>query len=494
MAIPARLIVDVAPRVINAGVPDLAMSGLLLTKNPLCIYPDMSFSSAPAVGAYFGFDSAEYKAALKYFMGYDNVFKRPDTLKFARRIDTAVAGELIGGSAASLAALKAITAGTFKISVDGTEITVASLDLSSATTQSDIATALAAKITGTTVTYNSNLNAFIITSSSTGATSSVSAATDTDTTNKFAEKLGLTVNAGAIPQDGMAAMSEDANMTAIAKADGNWVSFTTLYEADASEIEALAKWCNDQKVEYAYFPYTDAAADTVPSNASNLPNTLKTADYEGTVLMFGTVDHAVAAMAIWASVDWNRYNGLPTMAFRSQNGLAASVTDETVAENLLSMNVNYYGRYASRVEDFTFFYNGKLTGGDFGFIDAYIGNIWLRNALQNAILNGLQQVARTPYTDAGYNQIRAWCADPINRGLNNGVIQAGLVLSEAQKAQLYNEIGIDVSDQLYTDGYFLLVADPGAQARVERETPVCGLWYTYGGAVQKIELPATVIL
>ena len=489
MAIPARQIVDVTPRVINAGVPDLAMSGLLLTKNALCIYPDMSFSSATAVGAYFGYDSDEYKAALKYFMGYDNAFKRPDTLKFARRIDVDVAGELIGGSAAKLSDLKAITAGSFSIDVDGTTVNVTGLDLSSVTTQSDVATALQAKITGTTVTYNSNLNAFIVVSATTGENSSVSVATGTS-----ADALGLSSATGAVAQAGMAAMSEDANMTAIARADGNWVSFTTLYSADDDEVIALAEWTNNQKVEYAYFPYTDSQGNTVPSNQNNLPNVLKNADYEGTVLLFGIIDHAVAAMSIWASVDWNRYNGLPTMAFRSQNGLAASVTDETVAENLLSMNVNYYGRYASRVEDFTFFYNGKLVGGDFGFIDAYIGNIWLRNALQNAILNGLQQVARTPYTDAGYNQIRAWCLDPINRGLNNGVIQAGLNLSEAQKAQLYNEIGQDVSEQIYTDGYFLLVEDPGAQARVERETPVCGLWYTYGGAVQKIELPATVIL
>lgn len=489
MAIPARQIVDVTPRVINAGVPDLAMSGLLLTKNALCIYPDMSFSSATAVGAYFGYDSDEYKAALKYFMGYDNAFKRPDTLKFARRIDVDVAGELIGGSAAKLSDLKAITAGSFSIDVDGTTVNVTGLDLSAATTQSDVATALQAKITGTTVTYNSNLNAFIVVSATTGENSSVSVATGTS-----ADALGLSSATGAVAQAGMVAMSEDANMTAIARADGNWVSFTTLYSADDDEVIALAEWTNNQKVEYAYFPYTDSQGDTVPSNQNNLPNVLKNADYDGVVLIFGIVDHAVAAMSIWASVDWNRYNGLPTMAFRSQNGLAASVTDETVAENLLSMNVNYYGRYASRVEDFTFFYSGKLVGGDFGFIDAYIGNIWLRNALQNAILNGLQQVARTPYTDAGYNQIRAWCLDPINRGLNNGVIQAGLNLSEAQKAQLYNEIGQDVSEQIYTDGYFLLVEDPGAQARVERETPVCGLWYTYGGAVQKIELPATVIL
>jgi hypothetical protein len=129
MAIPARQIVDVTPRVINAGVPDLAMSGLLLTKNPLCIFPDMSFSSATAVGAYFGYDSDEYKAALKYFMGYDNAFKRPDTLKFARRINVDVAGELIGGSAASMNALKTITNGSFDIDVDGTTVNVTGLDL-----------------------------------------------------------------------------------------------------------------------------------------------------------------------------------------------------------------------------------------------------------------------------------------------------------------------------------------------------------------------------
>ena len=135
-----------------------------------------------------------------------------------------------------------------------------------------------------------------------------------------------------------------------------------------------------------------------------------------------------------------------------------------------------------------------MVGGTFGYVDAYIGNIWLRNALQNAILNGLQQVPRTPYNDDGYNQIRAWCADPINRGINNGVIQKGVVLSEAQKAQLYAEIGINVADDIYTDGYYLVVQDPGAQARVNRESPVCGLWYTYGGQVNKVELPATVIL
>lgn len=469
------------------------MSGLLLTKNALCLYPDMTFASANAVGNYFGMDSDEYKAAAKYFQSYDNSFKKPANLKFGKRIDAALAGSLIGGGASALATLKTITAGTFKIAVNGTDVTVSSLDLSACASMSAVATALQTKITGTSVAYNSNLNAFVVTSSTTGATSSVAPAVEIST-GTTAALLGLTEAKGATAIAGSAALSESENMAAIAAADGNWVSFTTLYAATKAEILALAEWNGEQKVEYIFVPYTDTAADAVPSNATNIPNSLLDLDVEGTVLVFGNVYHAVLVMAIGASIDWNRYNGLPSFAFRTQSGLAASVTDETTAENLLALKTNYYGRYASRVEDFTFLYNGAMIGGTFGFVDAYIGNVWLRNALQNAILNGLQQVPRTPYNVDGYNQIRAWCADPINRGINNGAIQKGVKLSEAQKAQLYAEIGIDVADDIYTDGYYLVVEDPGAQARANRESPVCGLWYTYGGQINKVELPATVIL
>ena len=493
MAIPARQIVDVSPRVINAGVPDLAMSGLLLTKNALCLYPNMTFTSANAVGNYFGMESDEYKAAAKYFQSYDNSFKKPANLKFGKRVDSALAGSLIGGGASALATLKAITAGTFTIDVDGTTVTVSSLDLSACTSMSAVATALATKITGTTVAYNSNLNAFIVTSSTTGADSSVSVASEVST-GTTATLLGLTAEKGAVTIDGMAAQSASANMKAISEADGNWVSFACLYDATDAEKIALAEWNSEQKVEFLFVAHTETEADAVPSNSSNLPNSLKDLDVEGTLVVFGNIYHAVLIMAIGASIDWNRFNGLCSYAFRAQSGLAASVTDKTTAENLLTENVNYYGRYASRVEDFTFLYDGKMVGGTFNFVDAYIGNIWLRNALQNSILNGLQQVPRTPYNTDGYNQIRAWCADPINRGINNGAIQKGVKLSESQKAQLFAEIGIDVADDIFTDGYYLVVNDPGAQARQNRESPVCGLWYTYGGQVNKVELPATVIL
>ena len=53
---------------------------------------------------------------------------------------------------------------------------------------------------------------------------------------------------------------------------------------------------------------------------------------------------------------------------------------------------------------------------------------------------------------------------------------------------------MDISEELFTAGYFLQIVDPGAQARVNRETPVISLWYTYGGAVQRITVASTAIL
>ena len=493
MSISASQIVNVIPRVINAGGTDLEITGLLLTDNPLCVFPGtVSFTSANAVGSYFGETSAEYQAAAKYFLGYDNSFRKPRRLHFARLVDSAIAGSLIGGTAGSMDEMKAITAGGFTINVDGSPKTVTALDLSEATTQSDIAQSIQTQLTGTTVQYNSNLNAFIITSSQTGDTSSVSVAEDT--AENAASILGLTADAGATASAGSAALEPSANMNSITNITQNWVSFTTMEEQEDDVIEAFSEWANNSNGEYLYCPYTTQENDTNPNAGSNLPKTLANANYEGVVLTYGGLDYALLVMSIGACIDWDRNNGLVTWAFKSQSGLEASVTDDTTAANCVELNVNYYGRWATRNDDFIQYYQGAMIGGNFGFVDAYVGNLWLRNALQVSLMNGLAQVGRVPYTDEGYTIIRAWCMDPINRALNNGVIDPGVTLSESQRAQLMNEIGEDVSDQILTDGYYLMVADPGASARVDRDTPTLGLWYTYGGSVHKLELPVTAVL
>ena len=119
--------------------------------------------------------------------------------------------------------------------------------------------------------------------------------------------------------------------------------------------------------------------------------------------------------------------------------------------------------------------------------------VWLKNSLQLACMTGFTGVSAVPYTESGYALIRAWFTDVIEQAKLNGVIRAGVTLNELQKSQLLNEIGEDKSDTINTDGYYLLVTDPGAQARQNRESPTIGLWYTYGGAVHKLDVPVTMI-
>lgn len=493
MSILAGQIVNVIPGVINAGGTDLEITGLLLTKNTLCPFPTvLEFASSEAVGEYFGELSAEYQAAQKYFLGFDGSTRKPRKLSFAKLVDEAISGFLIGGSAGTLEEMKAITAGGFTINVDGSPKTVTALDLSEATTQSDVAQSIQTQLTGTTVQYNSNLNAFIITSETTGDTSAVSVATDGAQTP--AAILGLTAGNGATESKGSATLTPSANMQSVASNSQSWVSFTTMEEQEDDAIEEFSSWVSGTNSEYLYCPYTTKENDTNPNAGSNLPKTLANGNYEGVLLTFGGLDYAIFAMSIGACINWNATNGLVTYAFKSQSGLNPSVDDNITANNLLSMNVNYYGKWATRNDDFIYYYQGAMIGGNFGFVDAYIGNLWLRNAIQVSIMNGLAQVGRVPYNDEGYTTISAWCIDPINRALNNGTIDTGVSLSESQKAQLISEIGTDVTDQIITDGYYLTVSDPGAQARVNRDTPIVGLWYTYGGSVHRLDVPVKAVL
>lgn len=493
MSISASQIVNVVPGVINAGGTDLEITGLLLTKNSLCPFPSvLEFSNSDAVGAYFGELSTEYKAAQKYFQGYDGSTRKPRKLSFAKLVDGAVAGFLIGGAVGTMEEIKTITAGSFTINVDGSPINVTDLDLSTISTQSDVATTLSTKISGVSITYNSNLNAFIITSETTGNTSSVSVATDEAQTP--AKILGLTADSGAVESKGSIALDPSENMQSITSVSQNWVSFTTMDEQEDDIVEEFAQWTSGTNCEYLYCPYTTKEVNTNTNSGSNLPKKLANGNYEGVLLTFGGLDYAVFVMSIGACINWDATNGLVTYAFKSQSGLEPSVTDNITANNLLSLETNYYGKWAARNDEFIYYYQGKMIGGNFGFVDAYIGNLWLRNAIKISIMNGLAQVGRVPYNDEGYTTISAWCIDPINRALNNGTIDTGVVLSESQKAALISEIGSDVSDQIMTDGYYLTVSDPGAQARVNRDTPIVGLWYTYGGSVHRLDVPVRAIL
>ena len=498
MAIPASHIVSVIPRVITSGSPDLELNGLLLTDNAIISASTMvlEFPSAAAVGAYFGLDSVEYAAADVYFTSYNNKFTAPKAFFVARRIAEAAPAWLRSArNTKTIAQFKAITDGGMVISMDNTAHTVSEVDFSSANSFSDVATILRAKMPfgSDSVTYSSLTGAFTITSGTTGAASEVSYASAPSTGTDLAAFMGLREEDGAVLSAGMDALSVNEQMAAIRAKTENWVSFTTAWEEAAEEMLEWASWANSN-YGWLYVAYTTNAATASADSSADPASVLKNSGNDHTTIIYGSLEYAAFIMGVVGSIAWQRVNGTITAAFKKQSGLAPWVVDETTATILESKNCNYFGNFATRNAEFIFMYPGCLSASDYGYIAPYVNSIWLNNRLQVSLMDGITSVGRVPYNQRGYTMIAAWMMDPINQARNNAAIEPGVVLSERQKSEVMNEAGLDISNELWTQGYYVQILDPGAAVRAQRGSPIVSLWYTYGGAVQRIEVASTAIL
>lgn len=501
MSIPASYIVDVTPRVVSAGTAGIAINGLFLTTNqqlPVGIVQE--FVSATAVAEYFGYESDEYNAAVIYFAGYVNSFKKPASIRYARRINANVSAFLRGAEyQGTLQALQAISDGALNITINNELIELTNIDLASASSFSAAALKIQSAINtlkstvSAVVTYNSTSSAFEVSTTAAGAQSSISFAAAASSGTDLGNMLNLTSSAGAIISPGLDEQTAAENMTQIAAADSNFVTFSYLYDADSAECIALGQWSNSIGVSYCFLPWSNEATATVASSTDDIASSMIAAGVTNFAPLYNNYDIAAGVMGAFASIDWTRANGAIDIAFKQVDGLTATVTSESDASVLDSKYYSYYGNFATKNTQFNFIYKGFIVG-DYLNLSTYINAIWFNSSITNAVINGFAGVGKIAYNDAGYTYIRAWLADPIQQAKNVGVIQVGVTLSEAQKAQIMGEVGSDITAELYSNGYYLLVADPGAAARVTGDSPLVTLYYTDGGVVKKLQISSSVIL
>jgi len=491
MSIPASDIVQVNPGVVGSGGSPLALNGVILSQSAyLPTKAVQSFASPDAVNAFFGPASAEYALAQTYFLGFDNSTIKPGTLFFAPFVATARAAWLQSGSLAgmTLTQLQALT-GTLIVTMNGTLKTSTSINLSAATSFSNAATMIgAAFTTGPVVTWDAVKSVFILTSSTSGA-----ASTMTEATGTISVALKMTSATGMILSQGNDVDTPATCMDMVKSKTQNWVDFATIWEPVIADKTAFAVWTNAQNQRYAYFCWDSDAQAIVNGSTTNFGYLAKTAAYDGVVPLYNTAALAAFALGCVASIDFSRTNGRITAAFKSQSGFPATVTDQQIAANLLANGYSFYGIYATANDQFQFLYNGQMTG-KWKWIDTFVDQVYLNSQFQLALLSLLTAVKSIPYNESGYSLIRAAMIDPIAAALNFGGIRAGVTLSNSQKAQVNQAAGQDVSTIIQQQGYFLQILDPGAQVRGNRGTPVINVWYTDGGAVQKIVVASIDIL
>lgn len=503
MAIPASDLVRVQPRVLAGTGQDLAFNGLFLTSNSLAPAGTLlSFGRASDVAGYFGSSSDEYKAAAVYFNGYNNSFIKPTALYFWRANTASVSAFIRGKAfraseiAGMISGVQSASGGSTTVSYSGESETISEAETTGLTTPSAIASFITTALgkeeskVKAVCSWNPILSCFILT-----APADTAAGKELTISGALADAIGL-ASTDAISS--LSAVGEDytAILNDVAETTQNFVTFTTMSVPTVDDAVKLAAWSNAQYSEsnqflYVYWDNSDALKTADISGTA--PAAFAEAEYTGVTAAYGTVSYAAFVMGSIASIDWDRTNGAITMAYKAQSGLAANVSSQAEAANLTANGLNFMGDYASRNDAFILFQPGRLFG-QWKWIDAYINSCWLNNALQVQILAGMEMAGRVPYNQTGYARIRAWCADVIDRALNNGVIDRGVNISETQKNELINEAGGDISTDLYNNGYVLQILDADATIRQNRTSPSMNFWYTYAGSVHKINLPSTAVV
>lgn len=331
-------------------------------------------------------------------------------------------------------------------------------------------------------TYDSQRHAFVITSPTTGVDSTIGYASGT-----LAAGISLTSATGAVLSQGADVATATRVMDAVVAVTQNWALFTTVWEPDLAGKLDFADWVNASNQRYGYVAWDSDVTPTLSEDAAGSFGRLAE-NYEGVIPVWGPSDKAAFICGTAAAINFNEQNGRVTFAYKSQSGLAADVTDATVAQNLISNGYNFYGDYATANDQFQFLQTGQMSG-TWKWIDSYVNQIKLNSDLQLAFMDLLTSVKSIPYNQRGYNLLRAAAADPINSGLNFGSIQPGVELSASQIAQIDSAAGQSgVGRTVSQIGYYLQVTPAVASIRVDRGSPPMTLWYADGGSIQKVVL------
>jgi len=492
MTIPASEIVAIQPGVISGGGSPLSLNGVMITFSELIpAGTALSLSSSDAVSEYFGTGSIEHTLSINYFLGFSTSTIKPGALLFWNYVDTPRAAFLRSGSfsGVSLATLQGFS-GIIALEVDGAFVISGPINLATATSFSNAATLIEAGFAGqVTCRWNSVNSTFTLTSSTTGSTSSITYAT----TGSFSTSLKFTSETGAVLSQGQDVMTVFESMTALKNTTQNWAAFMTVVSLDDIDSQKFAEWVNAQNLRFIYVCSDSNSQATIANSTNCFGFTVKQAGYECVELVYVPDETDLAAVAfsmgIKASTNYDSLNGALTQKFKSQSGIIPTVTDAQIARNLTANGYNYYGVWATGNDQFQGYAEGQISG-KWKWVDEVTNEIYLNSQFQLYLMDFLFQINKIPYNDPGYALIRNAMLPAINQALLNGTIQRGVTLSESQKAIINQAVGVDVSNDIFNSGFFLLIRDPGSQTRALRQSPDIKFWYTSGGAVHNLTFPS----
>lgn len=490
--IPITYVVSASAITPSAGLEPLQLSTiLLLTDEAPATAIDGSYMiarSSSAVATAWGTETETAAQANAILAQQPNILANNGYVIVAPISSTVVtpatAGTLTTANlSANLSSLIAVTDGNLTMTVDGNEVALTGIDLSSATTLADVAELIQAQTDA--VTVQADGNSLVFTSTTTGTGSSVMLDETVDGAGTDLYGASYLNGATADSVDGENAVTDDETLaeaiTRLAKEIYFEGILTTKAVEDAEYVAASnAVEAMNNRIIMLPVSSTNALSGVVANTANNL----KTKP-----VMYLSGDNAAYNARLFAAAYLSRalavnYNGSNTTLTMNLKTLAGITADTNISEAILaqcdSAGVDCYPSIEGLAKVVSFAHAGQ-------YFDQVTNQLWFVNSIQREVFNVLATTStKVPQTDAGLEIITKAVRSKCNQGVTNGFIAPGVWNSPDTFGNL---------DDFYRNieefGYYIYhlpVAEQAQSERVERRAPVYMVAAKEAGAVHKANI------
>ena len=439
------------------------------------------YTSASAVGIDFSLTAPEYQASLLYFAQVPT----PATLAIGRWPTAAYSGVLRGGSVVQdlttyLTTLKSFTAGSLALVIDGSPVTTAAINLSSATTLAGAAAILTTAIAGASVQWDANNKRFIVISDTSGIASTMGYATGAGTLDSV---LLLRLADGAVTNQGGVAETITVALNYLIATYGQTFFGVSLAVAtpivDADRLALAAIVAADQSHILGLTTASSAVID--PTSTTDFAYILAASTNAYTFVQYSTsslyADVSFFGRALTTNYQANA--SVITLMYKQEPLVVPENLTQTQANTLKAKNVNvlasYYTANLTSIIEF-----GTVASGD--YFDTIAGLVWLKTQVQLDLFNVLySNPTKVPQTDVGIQLLVTTAEGSCYRGVVNGLLAAGVWSAPG--------FGNLAQGDFLPRGYYVYaqsVASQSAADRAARKSPPIQIAVKLAGAVHTV--------
>lgn len=386
--IPFSYFVKIVSTGISAGFTFNRLNALVIT-TPVEPHSQIEEFTSPAdVGKAYGVISKEYVYAQKFFGYLGKSATMAERLTFWNYSPIASGAALVGARVRLLSNI--LVNGGFSIAVNEGVLTDISVDLTKATSFAEAANiinnALTIASVGATCDYDSKKGGFVISTVLKGISSSITFASAAHTGLDISGLLGLAQVSGASAVEGKDGQSLAELLNAIALANGNWVTISTLNPLSPStDFKTISEWTAASEGRYLFIAH-DEQVGLKKDSPLVYEDLFGNDGFVVNAMPDGSIN-ALVQGAI-ASVDFSVTNGAMNFNFISADTWKKdAVGTESELNGVNTQRVNTVYRMGGYGQSQSLWGEGSIFGKTFSDLSGYCGNTWLKAQFELAVAN-----------------------------------------------------------------------------------------------------------